>query len=88
MHKLNYRFGDDGLFWMSYDDMLARFNLLDRTRLFDKDWTAVQLWTSVSVAWVTGYLQTKFSVEIKKAGPTVFVLCQVCIPQHFSPSHS
>ena len=78
MKKLDYRFGDDGLFWMSYDDIQKRFELLDRTRLFDKDWTVVQHWTSVSVAWVTGYLNTKFMVEIKKAGPTVFVLCQVC----------
>lgn len=78
MNKLNYRFGDDGMFWMSYDDLRKRFDLLDRTRLFDKDWTVVQRWTSVSVAWVTGYLNTKFQVEIKKAGPTVFVLCQVC----------
>lgn len=77
MDKLKHTFGDDGLFWMSYEDLLKRFALLDRTRLFDEDWTVVQHWTSVSVAWVTGYLNTKFSVEIKKAGPTVFVLCQV-----------
>jgi hypothetical protein len=77
LEKLQHKFGDDGLFWMSYTDMLKRFNLLDRTRLFDEQWTVVQRWTSVSVAWVTGYLNTKFSVEIKKAGPTVFVLCQV-----------
>lgn len=79
MKKLDYRFGDDGLFWMSYDDLRSRFDLLDRTRLFDEKWTVVQHWTSVSVAWVTGYLNTKFQVEIKKAGPTVFVLCQVCL---------
>jgi hypothetical protein len=77
MKKLDHKFGDDGLFWMSFEDLLKRFDLLDRTRLFNHDWTVVQQWTSVSVAWVTGYLNTKFSVEIKKAGPTVFVLCQV-----------
>lgn len=79
LKKLDYRFGDDGLFWMSYDDIQKRFDILDRTRLFDKEWAVVQHWTSVSVAWVTGYLNTKFLVEIKKAGPTVFVLCQVCL---------
>ncbi|KAF2127810.1 cysteine proteinase [Dothidotthia symphoricarpi CBS 119687] len=77
MKKLGHEFGDDGLFWMSYADLLSRFDLLDRTRLFNEEWTVVQRWTSLSVAWVTGYLNTKFSVEIKKAGPTVFVLCQL-----------
>lgn len=77
LQKLDHRFGDDGLFWMSYDDLTKRFELLDRTRLFDNAWTVVQSWTSLSVAWVTGYLNTKFVVEIKKGGPTVFVLCQL-----------
>ncbi|OCL06143.1 cysteine proteinase, partial [Glonium stellatum] len=77
MNKLNHRFGDDGEFWMSYDDLRSKFDMLDRTRLFDREWTVVQQWTSVNVAWVTGYLNTKFLVEIKTAGPTVFVLSQV-----------
>ena len=77
LDKLEFKFGDDGLFWMSYEDLLKRFELLDRTRLFDSAWTVVQSWTSVSVGWVTGYLNTKFSVEVKKKGLTVFQLCQV-----------
>ena len=85
MEKLNYRFADDGLFWMSYDDLQKRFRSLDRTRLFDADWTVVSQWTSTPVAWMTGYLSTKFVVEIKKGGPTVFVLCQVRQLRIWSP---
>ncbi|CAN9175119.1 unnamed protein product [Alternaria alternata] len=77
LDKLGHKFGDDGLFWMSYKDLLKRFDILDRTLLFNEEWTVVQRWTSVPVAWVTGYVNTKFSVEIKKSGPTVFVLCQL-----------
>lgn len=77
MNKLNHRFGDDGEFWMSYDDLRSKFDMLDRTRLFDHEWTVVQQWTSVNVSWVSGYLNTKFLIEIKKAGPTVFVLSQL-----------
>ena len=57
--------------------MLFTFTNLHRTRIFDKSWTAVQKWTSLNVAWVTGYLQRKFVVEIKEEGIVVFVLSQV-----------
>ncbi|PVH99308.1 cysteine proteinase [Periconia macrospinosa] len=77
MEKLGHKFGDDGTFWMSYEQVLNHFPNLHRTRLFNENWYMVQHWTSVDVAWVTGYLNTKFVVEIKKAGPTVFVLSQL-----------
>ncbi len=75
--KLDYKFGDDGVFWMTYQDMLLTFTNLHRTRIFDKTWTVVQEWTSVDVAWITGYLQRKFIVEVKQAGVVVLVLSQV-----------
>lgn len=75
--KLRHEFGDDGVFWMSYEDVLSTFRWLYRTRLFDKRWTVVQHWTSVSVSWVTGYLKTKFVIEIKEPGLIVIVLSQV-----------
>jgi CTP:phosphocholine cytidylyltransferase-like protein len=62
---------------MSFKDMLDNFMYIHRTRLFDKRWTVVQQWTSTNITWVTGYLQNKFELEVKKAGPVVIVLAQV-----------
>ncbi|KAI9867798.1 MAG: hypothetical protein M1813_007620 [Trichoglossum hirsutum] len=77
LQKLNHVFGDDGRFWMLYDDLLRYFKCLDRTRLFNENWTVVQQWTHVNVSWITGYHNTKFLVEIKEQGPTIFVLSQL-----------
>lgn len=77
LKKLKHQFGDDGVFWMAYEDMLETFQMLDRTRVFDEKWTVVQQWTSVNVGWVAGYLTTKFIIEVKKAGTVVVVLNQV-----------
>ena len=38
MTKLDHRFGDDGAFWMSYEDLLKKYSTFDRTRLFDDTW--------------------------------------------------
>ncbi|WQF82321.1 Putative cysteine peptidase, cysteine active, peptidase C2, calpain, catalytic [Colletotrichum destructivum] len=77
LKRFNHTFGDDGVFWMSYEDMLSTFMYIHRTRLFDEKWTVVQQWTSANVSWVTGYLQTKFIVEVKKSGMVVIVLTQL-----------
>jgi hypothetical protein len=78
MQKLNHRFGDDGEFWMSFDDFRQKFSKVHRTRLFDKKWAIVQQWTSTHVSWIPGFVKTKFCFEIKKEGPIVIVLSQVC----------
>ncbi|KAI1866996.1 hypothetical protein JX265_007572 [Neoarthrinium moseri] len=77
LKKIGHTFGDDGIFWMSYKDMLETFMFLHRTRLFDEKWTVVQQWTSANVSWVTGYLRNKFEIEVKKAGPVIIVLTQL-----------
>ncbi|KAK2002595.1 calpain family cysteine protease [Colletotrichum falcatum] len=77
LKRLNHTFGDDGVFWMSYEDMLSTFMYIHRTRLFDEKWTVVQQWTSANISWVTGYLQAKFVIEVKKSGMVVIVLTQL-----------
>ncbi|KKY23215.1 putative calpain family cysteine protease [Diplodia seriata] len=77
LNKLDHKFGDDGIFWMTFDDMLSRFDQLDRTRLFGEGWRVVQQWTTINVSWITGYINTKFVVEIKEGGLFVFVLSKL-----------
>ncbi|KAM5358030.1 hypothetical protein ACJZ2D_015669 [Fusarium nematophilum] len=77
INKLRHQFGDDGVFWMCYNDMLDNFKWVYRTRLFDERWTVAQQWTSVSVSWLTGYLKKKFVIEVKEEGMVVIVLSQL-----------
>ncbi|KAH6695406.1 calpain-1 catalytic subunit [Plectosphaerella plurivora] len=77
LEALGHTFGDDGEFWMSFDDMLQTFMWIHRTRLFDETWTVVQRWTTAHVAWVTGYLKVRFVVDVARAGRVVLVLAQL-----------
>jgi hypothetical protein len=77
MKKLDHRFGDDGVFWISYKDLLRTYQHFDRTRLFGPEWTVSQQWTSVNVPWSVDYLDTKFKIHLAKGGPVVIVLSQL-----------
>lgn len=77
MQKLEHRFGDDGAFWMSYEDLLKKYQTFDRTRLFDADWKVTQQWTSLTVPWTVDYQDTKFSFTLEKKAPVVIVLSQL-----------
>jgi hypothetical protein len=59
MDKLGHRFGDDGQFWMTYEDLLKTYQIFDRTRLFSEEWKVTQQWTSVAVPWSVDYNDTK-----------------------------
>ncbi|RGP64102.1 hypothetical protein FLONG3_9648 [Fusarium longipes] len=75
--KLKHEFGDDGVFWMTFNDMLDNFKWMYRTRLFDERWTVAQQWLSVSISWLTGYLKKKFVIEVEEEGMVVIVLSQL-----------
>ncbi|RYC65051.1 hypothetical protein CHU98_g1171 [Xylaria longipes] len=75
--KLNHRFGDDGNFWISYEDLLRKYQAFDRTRLFGPDWKITSIWTTVSVPWTLDYHDTYFEFSLAKTGPVVLVLSQL-----------
>ena len=77
MEALNHRFGDDGVFWISYEDLLEKFNVFERTRLFDTEWTIGQQWTSATVPYSADYNATKFELVVTKSTPAVIVLSQL-----------
>ncbi|GKZ73833.1 hypothetical protein AnigIFM50267_010772 [Aspergillus niger] len=86
MEKLGHRFGNDGFFWISYDDLLKKYQHFDRIRLFNDDWTVTQQWTSLNVPWSATYHSTKFVLDVKNAGPAVIVLSQVSITHNHNTS--
>ncbi|KAI1136249.1 cysteine proteinase [Hypoxylon sp. FL0543] len=75
--KLNHRFGDDGNFWISYDDLLRKYQAFDRTRLFGPEWKVTSLWTTLSIPWTLDYHDTYFAFTLAKTGPVVIVLSQL-----------
>ncbi|CAH0056107.1 unnamed protein product [Clonostachys solani] len=77
LRKLRHEFGDDGVWWMTLDDMLQNFQRVYRTRLFDARWTVAQQWTSLPIAWVAGYHKTKFVINVQEEGLAVIVLSKL-----------
>ncbi|KAJ5686577.1 hypothetical protein N7536_009196 [Penicillium majusculum] len=77
MEKLGHKFGNDGLFWISYKDLLKKYQHFDRTRLFGPEWTITQQWTTLNVPWSADYHTTKFMMEVNTSGPVVIVLSQL-----------
>ncbi|KAI0446932.1 hypothetical protein F4803DRAFT_501696 [Xylaria telfairii] len=75
--KLDHRFGDDGNFWISYEDLLRKYQAFDRTRLFGPDWKITSIWTTISVPWTLDYHDTHFTFSLAKTGPVVLVLSQL-----------
>ncbi|KAK2786281.1 hypothetical protein FQN52_007872 [Onygenales sp. PD_12] len=77
MQLLGHKFGNDGMFWISYDDFLRKYEHLDRTRLFGEDWKVTQKWTTLQVPWTIEYHRTKFIIEVANESPVVIILSQL-----------
>ncbi|KAL7273069.1 hypothetical protein RUND412_004093 [Rhizina undulata] len=77
MTLLDHKFGDDGIFWMSFDDFLRKFTTIDRTRLFDDSWKVASKWATLGVEWAADYSDTRFEITVTKPGPLVVVLQQL-----------
>lgn len=77
LQKLDHKFGDDGSFWISYDDLLRKYQAFDRTRLFSPQWKVASIWTTLDVSWTVDYHDTKFAFSLYKSGPVVIVFSQL-----------
>ncbi|KAF3065152.1 Calpain-9 [Daldinia childiae] len=75
--ELGHQFGNDSVFWITYDDMLEKYQHFDRTRLFrDPDWRCCQRWIGVEVPWKAQWNE-KFHIKLTKESPLVLVLQQL-----------
>ncbi|KAK5283253.1 hypothetical protein LTR20_007552 [Exophiala xenobiotica] len=78
LSRLNHQFGDDGIFWMQYRDMLTKYKYIDRTRIFGPEWHVAQQWMSVQVPWSTLDYQTNhFSLDVPEDTEAVIVMSQL-----------
>jgi hypothetical protein len=69
------------VFWMTYDDLLKKYQQFDRTRLFGPEWIVNQQWTSFNVSWSADYHSTKFVIQLMKRSQVVIVFSQAsCRP--------
>lgn len=75
--ELGHTFGSDSVFWISYEDLIAKYTHFDRTRLFrDPDWRSSQKWIGVDVPWKAEYHE-KFHISLTKDSPLVLVMSQL-----------
>ncbi|KFY52692.1 hypothetical protein V497_08457, partial [Pseudogymnoascus sp. VKM F-4516 (FW-969)] len=77
IRDLGHTFGDDGIFWIRYQDLLRKYDEIYRTRLFSEEWRVAQQWVNVDVPWAGDYLDTRFEVTLDKGAQTVIILSQL-----------
>lgn len=75
--ELGHNFGGDSVFWISYEDLLRKYQHFDRTRLFrDPDWRCSQHWLGVDVPWKPQFNE-KLQIKLTRESPLVLVLSQL-----------
>ncbi|KIM82630.1 hypothetical protein PILCRDRAFT_820507 [Piloderma croceum F 1598] len=79
LKPLGHSFGDDGVFIMEYCDFLERFEIIERTQLFDSSWVQSAHWLNVKSrplgsAWQYG--DVSFTFSIPEQSETILVLSQ------------
>ena len=78
MLRLRRSFSNDGIFMMSFEDMLQNFQTIERTRLYDtSEWTLRQSWTTVDVPWIDSYNGSFFTITLRRASEIAIVLAQL-----------
>ncbi|KAF0552085.1 cysteine proteinase [Gigaspora margarita] len=73
MKALGYKFGNDGAFWMTYEDFLQYWSVIDTCRLFDENWKIYQTWINYNV---DPQSDGKFMLHVTEKCELVIVLQQ------------
>lgn len=69
---------DDGIFWISYEDLLRTYPYLHRTRIFNASWTVAQMWSNFTVPILSSDTYEKaFKLTLSNAATTTIVLSQL-----------
>lgn len=75
--ELGHKFGSDSVFWISFEDMVHKYSLIERTRLFrERDWRCCQRWIGVDVPWKPVYHE-KFQIKLTQDSPLILTVCQL-----------
>ncbi|OQR80514.1 hypothetical protein THRCLA_12012, partial [Thraustotheca clavata] len=76
MAALDHKFGDDGCFWMQYEDFIEEFTEIDRTRLYDGSWYVNQEWMEYRSNWPSFWDERVFQFSLQSDGPANVVLAK------------
>ncbi|KAG9093462.1 hypothetical protein FRC07_011459, partial [Ceratobasidium sp. 392] len=77
--KLGHKFGNDGEFLMEYSDFLNTWTMIERSKLFDKDWKMSSIWLNFEFSFIWGarFNQVPVTFSVKENGPAVIVLSKL-----------